>query len=181
MQLLAVGQGVREISGATNRYQVAEPSAPARLGPAGGPDPLAPAPCGASARQTDGVLFDLPAPPKVVGGARSALKSAIQGPIFSRAATARKTGRKSAPLRFEPPAHGRMIQTELSLDQVRVVRNDLSESDLEIVPASAAVPLTEAVDAAPRLASPAPASGASESLWQRWAGQLAGWWRRPRD
>jgi len=41
---------------------------------------------------------------------------------------------RPAALRSPKPA----VQTELSLDKVRVVRNDLSETDLEIVPGKAA-------------------------------------------
>ncbi len=43
----------------------------------------------------------------------------------------RKSGKAAIP-RFDKPA----VQGELSLDRVKVVRNDLSDTDLEIVPAN---------------------------------------------
>jgi hypothetical protein len=48
-----------------------------------------------------------------------------------------------------PGFTGAPIQSELSLDEVKVVRNDLSDADLEVVPAKPArradaVPLPEA-------------------------------------
>ena len=46
-----------------------------------------------------------------------------------------------------------MVQGELSMDTVRVVRNDLSEADLEIVPAKPAEPFIAAVEQPVKVAS----------------------------
>jgi len=61
-----------------------------------------------------------------------------------------------------------MVQGELSLDRVKVVRNDLSDSDLEIVPAKkpSQVPLP-----APALAT---AEKSPEGAWGRMTGRLFG-------
>jgi hypothetical protein len=47
--------------------------------------------------------------------------------------------RRAAPLVVSPPKPvPTPIQTELSLDKVKVVRNDLSDADLEVVPVTTA-------------------------------------------
>ncbi len=56
-------------------------------------------------------------------------------------------GRRPAGGRVAPRLVKPMVQCELSLERVRVVRNDLSDSDVEIVARSA--PATEAVEKAP--------------------------------
>ena len=57
----------------------------------------------------------------------------VQRPSGLRALFLWGRARKSRP---GGPASGRpLVQAELSLDSIRVVRNDLSESDLEVVPA----------------------------------------------
>jgi hypothetical protein len=58
--------------------------------------------------------------------------------ILQRAARASEKGKPRFGALFsrapERPAEQRMEQIELGLDQVRVVRNDLSEADLQVVP-----------------------------------------------
>ncbi len=68
--------------------------------------------------------------------------------------------------RFSKP----LVQGELSLDGVKVVRNDLSDSDLEIVPAKSrpTTPTAEAVT------SSISKDGTSETAWGRVAGRLFG-------
>src|SRR5437588_12024000 len=61
-----------------------------------------------------------------------------------------------------------MVQAELSLEQVKVVRNDLSETDLEIVRAKPA----PATDQMPRTFSAM--TGVPASAWNRMAGRLFG-------
>ena len=56
-------------------------------------------------------------------------------------------GRRPAGGRTRPRLAKPMVQCELSLERVRVVRNDLSDSDVEIVARSA--PAAEAVEKAP--------------------------------
>lgn len=58
-----------------------------------------------------------------------------------------------------------MVQGELSLDRVKVVRNDLSESDLEIVPARPTVPKSQ-----PELVAVEAGAGG----WSRMAGWFGG-------
>lgn len=63
-----------------------------------------------------------------------------------------------------------MVQGELSLDTVKVVRNDLSESDLEVVRVSrAATPISP-----PPLAAAAPGPADSEPGWSAAASRLFG-------
>ncbi len=63
-----------------------------------------------------------------------------------------------------------MVQAELSLDTVKVVRNDLSESDLEVVRVSrAATPISP-----PPLAEAAPRLANSEPGWSAAASRLFG-------
>jgi hypothetical protein len=87
---------------------------------------------------------------------------------------------KPAIPRFEPLP----IQGELSLDRIKVVRNDLSDADLELVPcapvAPAPAPAPSALKPEPLLvpataAAPAPAAkaGAARMVWNR-AGRLLG-------
>ena len=59
------------------------------------------------------------------------------------------------------------VQGELSLDSIKVVRNDLSDTDLEVVPARLSAPPR---GVAPALQSPEGA-GAGGTAW----GRLAGW------
>jgi hypothetical protein len=76
--------------------------------------------------------------------------------------TRAKGGARALPLTDEA-----MVQAELSLDRVKVVRNDLSDSDLEIVPAKKP----------PQVPLPAPvptAEKASEGGWGRVTGRLFG-------
>ena len=54
---------------------------------------------------------------------------------FARWAAKWRRPKSSAIPRFNKP----LVQGELSLDRVKVLRNDLSESDLEVVPARTAV------------------------------------------
>lgn len=65
----------------------------------------------------------------------------------------RKSGVKSSPVRGAAP----LVQGELSLDRVKVVRNDLSDSDLEIVPAPSSSRGRTELDQ-PNLADPAVAA-----------------------
>jgi hypothetical protein len=55
------------------------------------------------------------------------------------------------------------VQGELSLDKIKVVRNDLSDADLEVVPARRPVVLARGV---PGLQAEA-RGGAAESAWER--------------
>jgi hypothetical protein len=63
---------------------------------------------------------------------------------------------KSAIPRFNKPP----VQTELSLDKIKVLRNDLSDVDLEVVPAKA--PTVPTTPATPAVEKPAVAENARE-------------------
>ena len=60
------------------------------------------------------------------------------------------------------------VQTELSLDRIRVLRNDLRDADLEVVPAKAAAP--PATAAQPAVDKPAVA----ETAWGRLTERIVG-------
>ena len=68
---------------------------------------------------------------------------------------------KTAIPRFTKPP----VQGELSLDRIRVVRNDLSDADLEVVPAKPPV--------APAL-GPVEKAGGAETTWERVRGRILG-------
>ena len=63
-----------------------------------------------------------------------------------------------------------MVQGELSLDGVRVVRNDLSDTDLEVVPAKK----TEAILDPKTVCPTAPIAAPPENAWDQVAGHIVG-------
>jgi hypothetical protein len=74
-----------------------------------------------------------------------------------------KSGERPAIPRFNKP----LVQGELSLDSVRVVRNDLRDSDLEIVAAKPVQP-------SPPASVPAACAPRPDNAWNRVAGRLFG-------
>lgn len=64
--------------------------------------------------------------------------------------------RKSAAKSAVPKFHRAPVQGELSLDNIKVVRNDLSEADVEVVPARSAAKPAPARPGADVTAAPAP-------------------------
>ena len=70
---------------------------------------------------------------------------------------------------FSGRTEGPMVQGELSLDRIQVVRNDLSESDLEVVRANPA-----ASKSAPACTGTGPGLSAPEVGWGAVAGRLLG-------
>lgn len=79
---------------------------------------------------------EVPARPSSVATAKNpsaALWRWIQGLKAKLSGFGRRSGARPTP----PPSLRRPVQAELSLDRIKVVRNDLSDSDLEIVPAKA--------------------------------------------
>jgi hypothetical protein len=74
----------------------------------------------------------------------AALLSGWQAKLCGLFARSERKAAKSAIPRFPKPA----VQGELSLERIKVVRNDLSDADLEVVPAKAPV--------APAATAPAP-------------------------
>ena len=75
------------------------------------------------------------------------------------------------PARQAPPALGKpMFQGELSLDGVKVLRNDLSDTDLEVVRCKPAVPAPVPAPPSRPVASASP----QETTWGRMTGRLFG-------
>ena len=96
----------------------------------------------------------------------AALLSGWQVKLRGLFARSRSKTAKSAIPRFPKPA----VQGELSLEKIKVVRNDLSDADLEVVPARAS--------SAPAAATPTPrlidrAEGA-KSAWGRVTSRILG-------
>jgi hypothetical protein len=91
-------------------------------------------------------------------------------------------GRSPKPARSAVPKFTKpLVQGELSLDTIKVVRNDLSDSDLEVVPARPAAPLAlakivPAAKAPGHVPIPAAArlGGAAEAAWERVSARLFG-------
>ena len=90
--------------------------------------------------------------------------------------------RRSFLKRWSKPTLRKLTQEEMSLDQVRVVRNDLSDSDLELAPRRAAKSVESALNPfAPR---PIAAIGRPTHERQGWAARLTrifGFLRRGRS
>jgi hypothetical protein len=63
-----------------------------------------------------------------------------------------------------------LVQAELSLESVKVVRNDLSDCDLELVQPKPPQPLTSATQVSPKSPSPV----VSGTAWSRVTGKLFG-------
>ena len=63
-----------------------------------------------------------------------------------------------------------MVQGELSLESVKVVRNDLSDSDLEVVPTQPVVPAPQPKQARPVITG----SGENGSSWEQLTGRFLG-------
>ena len=79
--------------------------------------------------------------------------------------------RRSKPVRQAVPRFGKpMVQGELSLEGVRVVRNDLSDTDLEIVPAKPLAPFVTETPAKGTLERGATV----ETAWGRMTGRIFG-------
>jgi hypothetical protein len=76
----------------------------------------------------------------------------------------RSKAAKSAIPRFDKPP----VQTELSLDKIKVLRNDLSDADLEVVPAKA--PATPTAPDMPAVEKPAVAEDASTRVMEHVVG-----------
>jgi hypothetical protein len=71
-----------------------------------------------------------------------------------------------------PEVNSRPAQSELRLESVRVVRNDLSESDIEIVPRQKT--LQDFVNRVPGSVAAAAARSASETVWSRVSARIFG-------
>lgn len=118
-------------------------------------NPPTPAPNPLTAKDADKVQVKRPS--RMIQQGASAIRSSaekLKG-LFRRGPSSQQS---SAVPRFAKP----LIQGELSLDRIKVVRNDLSDSDIEIVPVK------------PESTPAAPAETKPEHKWKRVAGQLFG-------
>ncbi|MEW6307093.1 MAG: hypothetical protein AB1705_26820 [Verrucomicrobiota bacterium] len=153
MQLLAVGKSFRP--GKTSRYELADKPLP-KFADVGRPISLAPS------GETE------TAQPDLFANAPATITATADAPAVAPAPAQREAARKSL---FRMPTMGAARsprpardpqQAELALNAVRVVRNDLSDSDLELVAARPA-PVTPPRKHAPMAPKP--------TWWQR----LTGW------
>jgi hypothetical protein len=157
------------------------------------PEKIAPDPEGGIQVQEEApILGDLEGEP---GRAAGLQENRADNEVFQAVTERAKSGVKEQPKVLERPARrtspvkalllwgrakklkpfGRwsgtpMVQGELSLDRVKVVRNDLSESDLEVVRAEHPMVVKPLASAGGRTA----AAPASESRWGAAAGRLLG-------
>jgi hypothetical protein len=145
MQLLTVGKTIKGTRESPNRFKMSEQtllpkfSSPAR--PAAAESPQAPR---ASVVLATGSLFEA-RPPRPVAPASSTTASSAPAPSIlpGSQAPVKASGQKprwsffGRLFRRKPPRNtfGVPVQTEWKLEQVTVIRNDLSDSDLELIPA----------------------------------------------
>lgn len=143
MHLLKVGRSLGEARYRPHRYKLVNPAMPV-FGPVGGarvePD------CDSLDPGTDGPEAGMAEINADYGG--QTMKTDAAEPMATAPMTiGRPAGRwalKANPFKSsKKPASRVAVQGELSLDKVKVVRNDLSDSDLELVVASRPKPVVE--------------------------------------
>jgi hypothetical protein len=166
VKLLTSGRSLIGIDNTASRYKMRERNMLPKFGASRNPfaareeSPKSPAPQ-SSAPAASPELAPLPRPAAKAGDSRGPTRAAVlpkAGEWIGRCADkinpaawwqARKPAMKSVARKPDR----RPVQTELSLDQVKVARNDLSDADVEVVTARPA-----AKSGAERM-TPAPASG----------------------
>lgn len=146
VRLLAIGKSLISIRDKPNHYRMLRGGWPPKFGGQKNPfaqaPPVVPEPCGseqrAAADSARPVRIQAPSGVQAVG-----VVGSTSGGASARAKPARKLlgalnpfsrridlGRRSS----GKGASGSVVQCELSLENVKVVRNDLSDADVEIVP-----------------------------------------------
>lgn len=65
-----------------------------------------------------------------------------------------------------------LVQTELLLEQVKVVRNDLSEADIEVVPSAVKAEVVAPAPALPKVTEPKPTEVTTGNGWSRLTAKL---------
>jgi len=186
LKLLSVGQS---FSGSSDqgRYRLATGQGLPKLAPVQRPVTLAPANMFESASAAPVAIAEPlpttpnPAPTPVAQPepAAPSPKATVPYEVPTTASIAAAQVRKKYPFLLRPAARptGRTwVQSELSLDSVKPLRNDLSDSDLEVVPMKVAI----------KPAPTAPAEGAAEAkpvlkaempllyIWHKVVGRLTG-------
>ncbi len=183
-KLLAVSRSVRSVTGQPARYKMTQQNLLPTFGGAKATeaqvvDEVSPAP---EAPPKPGTAHP---PPTTAAAAPAGAGRSEAGP--DRVAAFLEATRKLRPFGggawFKNPfaraasrkQEHRPVQTELSLDSVKPVRNDLSDSDVESgrAPGQASGPL--GIPMAPKsVPAPAMAPAATAGLWQRLKGRLFG-------
>jgi hypothetical protein len=149
MQLLTVGRSLRDAQYRPHRYKVVRDPLPVLGGRPGGEVGRGQAGSGA----------------RVIMSAQTVSETNAVKPAFPKG----RWTLKANPFRANRPVVVRVpqsVQGELSLDNVKPVRNDLTDSDLELVPLKPAPKPPEA-------AVPVPAKPAAGSWWARLKGRFA--------
>jgi len=172
LQLLTTGKSLVGSKESTGRYHLSRHRLLPRFGgkkdpfrattlpdhaqrPATAPAQVAPSPNGPEAPLRAKSSMEETREPGWAGNCLSKM-----GALFSRH---RKKVERPAIPRFGKP----LVQGELSLDAVKVVRNDLHDSDLEFVPA-------KPVQARPVPATPSKGGAGPEKVWNRVTGRFFG-------
>lgn len=107
---------------------------------------------------------------RTLGLATASKAGALGGKLLGRVKRVRRQEPKSVIPRYGKPA----VQGELSLDRVKVVRNDLEESDLEIVTAQTNTSTQVAPATAPATSNRGPVPPALKRLTNRMLGVKPG-------
>ncbi len=173
MKLLTVGQSLRGLNNEPNPYRITEQHLLPKFASVGRPVSLAPP----KERFTKPIqvranLQAIAISPAAIkaGATASAAKAALDNE--SKRVVAERGERKgwrslfSVADRTKPRVRRPLVQGEMTLDTVRVMRNDLSEADLEVVVMAAKL------EPKPEPASPASPPAVVGSAWSRAATRL---------
>ncbi len=170
-QLLSVGRSVSEAADQPNRYRLPVSGEIPRPGASPGRNVTMNTNSPVNDGSSEAVAEVTPvAPPPPPSATR---RWPWQRNPFSSAGVSRPAGEPGAPVDRDLGQTRRAVQVELMLDQVKPVRNDLSDADLELRP------LSQAVAAASRKASRNPFLEPSPErvpFWRRWWRQLSRRW-----
>jgi len=186
MQLLTVGRSLGRISGEPGRYRMTQQSLLPKFGPVNAPEDRA---LGLSEKTNPVVVKTEIKTPEIATAINdrknmNSVQPSSQGTPAPNAAVSRPAFPRGRWSLFKnpfskspkPTAASAPVQSELSLDAVKPVRNDLSDADLEVVQAAprrveAAAP---AVSIAPE-AAPAPEPVAADgAAWSKIKNQCFG-------
>lgn len=180
MNLLAVGHSFLGMKTQPHRYKLCEQKFLPKFAPVGRPVSLMPAPMQEKSPLSAEPLFHKKAAsnppanvakaqsPQKCGGARAIAVSEVHSPAAEAAPTAGKPAWKIFGARPSGRAARALVQCELSLEQVKVMRNDLNDTDLKIVRVQ---PARQAARNAPEAPS-ADLKPAVERVWSRLTARL---------
>ncbi len=181
MHLLAVGHSFLGMKTQPHRYKLCEQKFLPKFAPVGRPVSLMPAPMQEKSPLGAEPLFNKkasaspptdpaipPPPPPKRGGARAIAVPELHPQAAEAVRAAGKTAWKIFGARPSAGAARPLVQSELSLDRVKVMRNDLYDTDLEIVPMQ---PVRQAVQDAPS-ASHTDIKPAAGRVWAQLAARL---------